>query len=248
MSSLIDRFKVDVTEERGHHFISRNIGREAIILDLGANQGEFAERIYSRFGVHCISVEANAALCKAWKRPNGVIHAAIAAHDGEMDFFISENTESSSIFKQCNTGVKSQIRVRTLTLQTLMRRADITHVDLVKMDIEGAEIEVLSNASDETLMSLRQISVEFHDFALPEVTPVDVARVKERLHALGFWSVSFSRRATDVLFINRRAELLSQHEYLWLTHVVRHLLGAGRAVNRLVHSMANGLHQPNRPA
>jgi FkbM family methyltransferase len=221
-----------VAEARGHHFIGRGLGRKSAVIDLGANRGDFARKIESRWGALCICVEPNPALCAMWSGPNGVINAAISASNGETGFFISANSEGSSIYEHGAT--EESISVHTLTLESLMQQVGIAQADLVKLDVEGAEIEVLMQVSDATLKRLRQVTVEFHDFAVPHITAEDVARVKSRMDEAGFWSISFSARNTDVLFINRSAGVLGPLEYYWVAYVVRNVLGLGRRLRRWV--------------
>ena len=58
------------------------------------------------------------------------------------------------------------LSVRTKSLDSVVKRFDT--VDICKMDIEGAEVEVLLKTSDETLLKCNQICAEFHcdDFTI----------------------------------------------------------------------------------
>jgi len=71
------------------------------------------------------------------------------------------------------------------------------------MDIEGAEIAVFRGMSDELLKSIKQITVEFHDF-IPEMNmEQDVLDIISRMKSLGFACIVFSRKTHfDVLFLN----------------------------------------------
>jgi len=186
------------------------------------------------WGVRCISVEANPSLCARWTAGNEVINAAVANRSGDLEFYVHANIESSSLFRQPALGPAALARVPAMTLDEVMEISHSTHVALVKVDIEGAETEVLMGASETALQACGQISVEFHDFSLPEISAEDVERVKSRLHELGFFSVSFSRGNTDVLFINRSGGLTTRLEREWLRHVVRNFRGARRVVRRML--------------
>ena len=66
-------------------------------------------------------------------------------------------------------------------------------VDICKIDVEGAEIEILSKASDESLLKCNQICGEFHPVdsqrmqgGLKSITKKDVYGVIDRLDKLGF--------------------------------------------------------------
>ena len=204
------------------------------MLDLGGNRGEFARQVQHRWGSRCLSIEANPLLCEAWSADNEVINAAVAGRAGIVDFYLSSNSQGSSLFQRPNTCPTSSVQVPAMTLEQVMEASGSKSAALVKMDIEGAEIETLLEASETTLRGFQQISVEFHDFVLPQINKEDVEQIKRRLHALGFCSISFSRRNTDVLFINRSAGLVTEMEIEWLRHVVRNMRGAHRVAQRLL--------------
>ena len=236
--SFSDRLTCGVAQARGHHFIGRALGRGAIVLDLGANTGDFARQIKSRWDARCVCVEANPDHCAQSGDLGGVINAAVAGYDAETEFLISTNAEASSLYERVQVPRQNRIKIRALTLDSVMRQAAITSVSLVKMDIEGAEIDVLTQVSAAALNCCRQISVEFHDFRLPNITTCDIARVKRRMHEAGFWCISFSRHDTDVLFVNKQAEVLSCLEYVWIAYVIRYVLGLGRRLRRWMAGQA----------
>ncbi len=54
-----------------------------------------------------------------------------------------------------------------ITFRELRRRAGVDRIDLLKIDIEGAEIGMFDDCTDEELSSIGQITVEFHAFLFP---------------------------------------------------------------------------------
>jgi FkbM family methyltransferase len=118
----------------------------------------------------------------ALKYPNAVIHAyepnpesykklrrrvrgfrnvhtfneAIAAQDGEVAFYAGERTVTASRF-----GVGKSIEVPRTSLQTALSRLGTPA--FVKMDIEGAEYEVL----EQRPAGMREIVCEFHKDRVP---------------------------------------------------------------------------------
>ena len=58
-------------------------------------------------------------------------------------------------------------------------------VDLVKVDVEGAEMGMLQNANASDLASCGQLTVEFHD-KRPPLTRSDIDRVCERMRSEGY--------------------------------------------------------------
>ena len=82
------------------------------------------------------------------------------------------------------------------------------YVDLLKMDIEGAEVAALNSLSTETLKRIKQITLEFHDFMF-QSQKRDVANICNLLQQQGFYFYDFSldEDRRDVLLI--RKELIS---------------------------------------
>src|SRR6185295_9298717 len=107
--------------------------------------------------------------------------------------------------------------------------------DLLKLDVEGAELAVLAATGDEALRRLGQITVEIHDFVPGFRDPHAISALKERLRHLGFTTVVLSWPASnhsDTLFLARhRLRLtLGQRFHLFL---LRHLtLRLRRALHR----------------
>jgi len=78
-------------------------------------------------------------------------------------------------------------------------------IDLIKMDVEGAEIVILESASASDLASCSQLTVEFHD-KRPPFTRRDVDRVCRRMRAEGYAIVMANwPKLDDVLFVNLKS-------------------------------------------
>lgn len=87
-----------------------------------------------------------------------------ADYDGQAIFYPPENPDfvSHSLLQRKQTAGQA-ITVEVRRLSTLMSMTGCDHIDLLKMDIEGAEYKVISDLLMEKLYP-RQILVEFHDF------------------------------------------------------------------------------------
>lgn len=110
------------------------------------------------------------------------------------------NSESSSIVT--GQGEENCLMVQGVTLTDLIAEHQV--VDLAKVDVEGAEIDIFRATPDETLKRVKQFTVEFHDFKRGSgVTKEDVLTTFGRMRKLGFkvfvnsfWTYG------DVLFVN----------------------------------------------
>ena len=114
------------------------------------------------------------------------------------------------------------------TLESFRNLIGATQIDLIKVDIEGAEIAMFDTASDDLLCDVAQITIEFHDFMEASMGP-DVRRVIDRLTGLGFFHVVFTRNFHgDVLFLNPRLIGLSGWYRWWMRYPVKYSRGLRR--------------------
>jgi FkbM family methyltransferase len=88
--------------------------------------------------------------------------AGITAHDGEESFFLPprEDWVSHSIIQARQYG-KESVRLPVKRLSTVMRLRTHTRIDILKIDIEGAEYAVIEDIVREKI-SVAQLLVEFH--------------------------------------------------------------------------------------
>lgn len=192
------------------------LGPDALVVDLGAHRGDFSREIDTQFGCRCVMAEANPELVVE-ARDVGEAHAvAIAGSTGPRSFHLSKDMEGSSLLDLPGASVygvalEETIRVPAVTLGDFLERHAEPVVDLLKVDIEGAEVEVFDTTADDVLLAMRQITVEFHD---DPVFGYDlrggVRRVLARLKRLGFLCLNFERpRTVNVLFLGPALRLAS---------------------------------------
>jgi len=182
-------------------------------MDFGAHRGEFFAALNSEHPVsRALLIEADPAFAESLKQAFGdeadVIHAAAVAESkqGTVTFTRSIEPESSSVFKEWSAahGIADQMSVPTLDFSEVVNRLR-DRIDLIKMDVEGAEIGILESASASDLTSCVQLTVEFHDKRAP-FTRRDVDRVCRRMRAAGYGIVMANwPKVDDVLFVNLKS-------------------------------------------
>ena len=122
------------------------------------------------------------AFVRGQKVPAGfVCHPiGVGGHDGTATFFPPENPNhiSHTLIERRETSA-SAIQVEIRRLSTIMRDLDHQRIDVLKMDIEGAEYDVLDEILERGL-PIRQILVEFHH----RFPGVGVERTRRAVHAL----------------------------------------------------------------
>ena len=196
-----------------HTFFGSLLPPAAIVADFGAHRGEFFSALKSEYPVsRAVLVEANPALAQTLKkrfgRESDVVHAAVVgANNKEAVLFTrSTNPESSSIFEEWSAayGIADQVNVPAIDLSNVIRELG-GRVDLLKFDIEGAEIDVLKEAPVSDLNSCGQLTVEFHERG-PLLTRRDVDHVCRRMRSEGYAIVKPNwPKVDDVLFVNLKS-------------------------------------------
>lgn len=216
-------------------FLPQFVDKDSVVFDLGFNRGEFSFPIIEFFGARVIAVEPVSGLVDAAPKNNRLelINAAVATSDGVVAMIGSDGMELSSTVLEDGTVSSvldsdglNRFEVAGVCLSTLFSKPENELIDLLKIDIEGAELDVLEGA-DEVLGVVKQITIEFHDFWYPELGP-RTERVKQKLQDLGFYMIRFTPNNKDVLFINLNLIDIPLHTRFYLRHIVRNLNGFGR--------------------
>ena len=166
-----------------YHLPPRELGpRVFTIWDLGANIGLTMADLAVRFPDACVLGveldEANAAVCRRnvspWADRCRVLEGAVWPTEGEVAYRHSPGQEFGTRVVGAGEGTR---QARAITLDRLMAEHN-GWVDYVKMDIEGAEREVLRRNVG-WAQRVRGIRVEVHE-------PYTPRQCADDLRALGF--------------------------------------------------------------
>lgn len=199
------------TTLQGHTFETSALSTKMVVVDAGANLGEFSRKLKALYGGQFFLIEANPSLAAQITQKNEfpVFNKALSSKSGPISFNISKNPTGSSILTLPEKSIWGSvldhtITVESITLERFLQDNNLSTVDLLKLDIEGAEIDVLHDSPESILKQIRQITVEFH--SAPEFGFDLKRRVEEtmtRLAACGFIAMDFSAGTRkDVLFLN----------------------------------------------
>lgn len=148
--------------------------KDAYVLDLGANLGLFT--LYARkYAKHVWSVEpdpenfaafAHTAAFGHWKNVT-LIQKAIYIENGPFPLYQPANKTAKSMNAAVNhPGAAAPVMIEAITIDTLFEQENIEHVHLLKLDIEGAETEVVSGAGFRKIADKIDVVVgEWHDWS-----------------------------------------------------------------------------------
>jgi len=185
-----------------HTFFANGLDEHAVVVDAGANIGEFSRQCNSRFGCVPYALEPNPTSAAQISTAQ-VFPYALSSSSGQVKLFVGPNPEACSIFplpEHANT-----VTARSIALSDFLSEQRLTRIDLLKLDIEGAELDVLASLTGSDV--IRQITVEFHDFMFPDQREHVIQSIRH-MHNLGFRCFNFSSPGHgDVLFVNPRFRL-----------------------------------------
>jgi len=133
--------------------------------------------------------------------PNFILHKyGIANLDGNVSFNPPENPDhvSHTILDRPETQSRA-ITVPVKRLSTIMRELGHNYIDVLKMDIEGAEYRVIEDMKQSNIRP-KQILVEFHH-RFPSVNVRCTKKAYATLKKMGYGLFSVSTKGKDSCFI-----------------------------------------------
>lgn len=143
-----------VWEPKTTRYLCDSLGPGQVFLDIGANAGYFsllASRCVRESG-KILAVEPNPAMAEQLRRNversglSNIVIAETACSDsvGLCDLYVGNayNTGTSSL-SRTNLAWTKSIRVPCTTADLLIQTYELRRLDLVKIDVEGAELSVL---------------------------------------------------------------------------------------------------------
>lgn len=160
-----------------------NYSKPKRVLDIGAHVGDFSKAI-SQLSPDCsiVMVEANPN-CEEYlkKLPHGYEIIALSSKQGTAELFIEKANSigtGTSLYKE-NTqwytdGKFEKIKVETDTLDNKKYFADEI-IDLVKMDVQGAELDILIGGRSTIMRSnyvLIEVSVTDYNAKAPLINQI----------------------------------------------------------------------------
>ena len=106
---------------------------------------------------------------------------AVTARAEQVMLRIAEgSSEATTIMKEGTTyAYDREIPIPAISLDRIARENGITRIDILKIDAEGAEVEIVESGESYALPLVRNAIVETHSEALKE-------EIKRRMGALGF--------------------------------------------------------------
>lgn len=188
------------------------------VIDIGARGGAEDHWDYYNDQVTILGFEPDPKEClrlnKRWKNSNKVFYpVALSNNAGTRDFFITKYLASSGFYKPDpkfwsrfpdgkHLAVRKKISIKTTTLDIFSKTERLTSIDFIKLDVEGAELDILKGAVY-CLKTAFGLSLEIEFSQVHEKQPVFNA-VDAFVNKLGFklYDLQINRIARNTLSPN----------------------------------------------
>ncbi len=172
------------------HFSPEGLNAQSIVYSGGVGRDvTFEHALVKRFGCSLVLFDPSPTGRETMSLPENQISqfkfhpVALSGHCGTLRFAPPQNAAEGSWFAHEN--VPGMVEVPAVDLATLMERNGHDHIDLLKIDIEGAEYEVLNHLLERRL-NVRQVAVEFHHSNLPGIRRSQSIRAILKLRLAGY--------------------------------------------------------------
>lgn len=205
---------------REHWLYTKELKSDSVIIDLGANTGTFSQVITTNYNSKCFAIEPNIKLFNSINDSRLTkLNYAVTKNDGLIDFYISENHEASSLQNNFQDlwKVTGKHTVEGISLISLLQKLglDKFKVDVLKMDVEGAELDIIDSFDEQNSKNIKQVTIEFHHKLNPNLHERTKQAIKKLL-SLGFVGISNTISPTEILFLRDEDFDFNSYQHLLL--------------------------------
>jgi FkbM family methyltransferase len=182
-----------------------SVAGKSTIVEIGANVGTFAiyaaaadprvklysyEPIPENYKVLIENIAAN-----GFQERVKAFNLGVAGTSGKRDFYLASSPEHSFIPAG---GSSRSVTVNCLSLRDVLDSNNLTKVDLLKINAEGAEYEILYSAPKECFDRIDEIRMEYHGH---HEEKHDLAHLKSFLEQFGYVTTHLYQHFSDEGFI-----------------------------------------------
>lgn len=185
------------------------LNKNSIVYSFGIGEDvSFDSEINKRFGCHVYGFDPTPKSIR-WVKSQKLFEKfhfhefGLSTKSGFANFFLPKNPEhvSGSLFVHNNTSALEKVRVAMKSLEDIVTEKQHNHIDVLKIDIEGAEYGVVANILDSGI-SITQILIEFHDRMIIDGVSKSKRLVK-KLRENGYGIFAVSETYEEISFVKR---------------------------------------------
>lgn len=159
------------------------------VIDIGANIGWFALFLQSRakgIAIHCFEPARPALEClRANIEANGFsefisMHPyAVAGRNGRAALARHPHSVERRLLNECESAEDADV-VETVTFERALEMTGAESIDLLKIDVEGAEVEIVAGSDIGSWISVKRIALEYHEYLRPGCRETLISALKQR--------------------------------------------------------------------
>ncbi len=147
--------------------INYELTEDSIVFDLGGYKGEFASAIMNKYDCNIFIFEPIPAfyniILEKFSNNKKLHPYCIGLYDKTIKKQISLSDNGSSIY----IGNTATLEIQLKNIIEFLDENNFTHIDLIKINIEGAEFELLECLiNNDRIKVFQNIQVQFHDFII----------------------------------------------------------------------------------
>lgn len=199
----------------GWSFVTDRIGPQSVIYSLGIGEdASFDEEVIEKFNARVYAFDPTPSTLEWIKHqdmPDNFIFNpwAISQQDGTLKFYpraVRGGKGSDVMYTLIpEAGLTGEaIEVPAWSLQSIMKKLGHESIDLMKVDIEGAEYEVLESMLDSGIYP-HQLLVEFHH-RFPGIGLKKTRQITKRLKQAGYCVSAVTYTGREISFIRSDSE------------------------------------------
>tara|TARA_A100001015_G_C15011140_1_gene723149 strand:- start:1700 stop:2419 length:720 start_codon:yes stop_codon:yes gene_type:complete len=173
------------------------INEKSVVFDIGcAEDADLSQYFITHFQARCFGIDPTrkhfTALSEMEKKYQGKfthLPYAVSHENSKLFFFESVSNRSGSLKEDHSNVIADTVNkyeVESITIPGLLAKYKIAEVDYLKLDIEGAEYELIERLDSDDLMFVKQLFIEFHHHAIGSVTKNDTEDAVKKIKDLGF--------------------------------------------------------------
>ncbi|UWX60782.1 FkbM family methyltransferase [Chryseobacterium oranimense] len=194
-------------EYGGFYVSDEKLNKDSVIYSFGIGEDiSFDEALINKFGCKVFGFDPTPKSIK-WirsrKNPVEFIFSpfGIDEKSGIVEFLLpkKDNYVSGSVINQINVDEDKKIKVNMKCLSDIVKEMDHKYLDILKIDIEGAEYKVLDSILSAPV-EIHQILIEIHERFFPDGKEKTKALL-DTLHKYGYKIFGVSKGMEELSFI-----------------------------------------------